>query len=296
MRQIIHRHANVLNILPHNHRRRLREDLIDLLETLPLGLGHEEKLPEPAHGGNTAVEAQGQADTGHGLHHAGEVIGHDERAEEQVRVGGGHAVASQVGREDLGGNDPGETGVGAEEAHVEDDSGQVGAFGGGGVGLEVDLVADADEHQAEEEARQRDGGPDAAAESLHVQHGGDGADEQGAAADERHEDGGALVEADFVHEHAHVVHDGVDAGELAEEDDDVGVDHGAAGAAVGEEVHPGVLLGVLLFMVFGGDGLSHAEELVLCFERGEAADAFPDAVGFGGFAFVHEEARAFGEE
>jgi len=94
----------------------------------------------------------------------------------------------------------------------------------------IDLVADANEHQANEETRQHHDGPEAAAARLHEEDGGNGADEEGPAADKRHVVCLFGVEADLVHEHRHVVHDCVDTRELAEEDHDVGVDQGATGA------------------------------------------------------------------
>lgn len=296
MAQIANHHGRALDVLAHDGGRRPREELVDLLEGLVLGLGHEEDLVEPADGGDAAIETQGETDTGHGVHHGGEVVGDDEGAEEEVGVGSGHAVGSQVGGEDFGRDDPGETGVGAEEAHVEDDAGQIDTLGGGGVIFVVDGVAGADKDQTDEEARKHGVGPVATAELLHVHDGGDGADEQRTTADQRHENTGAFVETDLGHEDAHVVHDGIDTGELTQEDHGVGVDHGTTGTRVGEEVHPGILACVLLLLALRRDGLSHAQKFVLGVERLKATNPLPDAVGLNRFALVHEETRTFGKE
>lgn len=99
----------ILQILLHNHRSRLGEELIYLLEGLVLGLGHEEDLVEPAENGDTAIEAQRETDSGHGVHHSGEIVGDDERAEEEVCVRGRHAVAAEVGGEGFTRDDPGKS-------------------------------------------------------------------------------------------------------------------------------------------------------------------------------------------
>ncbi len=160
---------------------------------------------KPTHDRNPAIEPQRQPDAAHGRLHRREEIRHEPGAEEEGDVRGLHAVAAQVGRVDLRGQDPGEAGVGAEEALVQDEAGDVGALGGGGVFLRVDEVGAADDEEAEEEAGEHGAGPEAAAEALHVEDGGDGAEEEGAAADEGHEDGLLAVEADLVHEGGHVV-------------------------------------------------------------------------------------------
>ena len=101
----------------------------------------------------------------------------------------------------------------------------------------------------------------------------------------------------MIHQHGHVVHDRVDARELAEEDHDVGVDDGAPAARHGEEVHPGELVLFSDDVVFFLDDTGfHDEELFFGFEGVDAADALPDAIGFEGLALVHEEAGGFGEE
>ena len=72
----------------------LREDEVDLLEGLVLGLGHEEQLVEPADEGNTAVKACRKTNVGHGLAHCGEVVGNDEGRQEKPAIRGGHAIGA----------------------------------------------------------------------------------------------------------------------------------------------------------------------------------------------------------
>ena len=154
----------------------LSEDEVDLLEGLVLGLGHEEDLVEPAEDGDAAVEAEGEAGLGHDPLHVGEEVGDEPAAEEEVDVGRLHAVGAQVGGEDLRGQHPRQARVRAEEAVVDDDAGQVEAGGAREVAGR-DLVRDADQDQAEEEAGEHQVGPEAAAEALHVQDAGDRAEE-----------------------------------------------------------------------------------------------------------------------
>lgn len=208
--QIGHVLRDALEVLADELAGGLGEEDVDLFEGLVLGLGHEGELVEPAEDGDAAVEAEGEADAGHGGLHVGEEVGDEPGAEEEGDVRRLHAVGAEVGRVDLRGEDPGEAGVGAEEALVEDEAGDVAALGAADVGPGVDEVRAADDEQPDEEARQHGAGPEAPAEALHVEDGGDGADEQRAAADERHEDGLLAVEADLVHQGGHVVHDGVD--------------------------------------------------------------------------------------
>ena len=151
MREIARRLSDGPQILPHEQRRRLTEQDIDLLERLILGLGHEEQLIEPAEHGDAAVEAEREADARHGGLHVAEEVGDEPGAEEEGHVRGLHAVAAQVGRVDLGGQHPGEAGVGAEKSFVQDEPREVEAGHGAEV-AHVDFVADADEDQAEEEA------------------------------------------------------------------------------------------------------------------------------------------------
>jgi hypothetical protein len=84
-------------------------------------------------------------------------------------------------------------------------------------------------------------------------------------------------------------HDGVDAGELTEENHDVGVYDGAASSWLGEEIHPGVSVGAsscdLGFLFFCAD--FHDEELLACFVRSDAADSAPDLEGLEWLALVH---------
>ncbi|KAG7716277.1 hypothetical protein KL929_002414 [Ogataea haglerorum] len=160
---------------------RLGEKIVDLLERPALGLDHKQQLVDPAEGRNTPVETQREPRVGERVPHVGEVVRDDERPQVEHGAGGGDSVGTQVRRVHLGGDDPGETGVGAEEAHVEDDTGEVEAESRG-VG-DGQLVRDADEDEAEEEARKHGVGPEPAAAVVHVQDGRDGAEQQCSAAD-----------------------------------------------------------------------------------------------------------------
>lgn len=211
MRQIGHILRNAFKILPNELARRLREKDIDFLQRFILRLRHERKLIKPPDDCNTAVEAKRKTDSRHSSLHIREEVRDEPGAEEESDVRRLHAVGAEVGGVDLSGEDPGEAGVGAEEALVEDEACDVAALCAADVGLGVDEVGAADDEEAEEEAGQHGAGPEAAAEALHVEDGGDGAEEEGAPAHEGHEDGLLAVEADLVHQGRHVVHDGVDS-------------------------------------------------------------------------------------
>ncbi len=160
---------------------------------------------KPPYNCNATIKAQREPDATHSGLHVGEEIGYEPGAEEERDVRCFHAVTAQVCRIDFRGQDPREASVGAEEALVDDETGDVDAFGGAGVFLGVDEVGAADDEEADEEAGEHGAGPEAPAEALHVEDCGDGAEEEGAAADEGHEDGLLAVEADLVHEGCHVV-------------------------------------------------------------------------------------------
>lgn len=129
--------------------------------------------------------------------HVGEEIRDEPGTEEEGDVRGLHAVGAEIGGVDFGGKDPGEAGVGAEEAFIDDQAGDVAAFGSRGVGVGVDEVGAADDEETDEEAGEHGAGPEAAAEAFHVEDGGDCAQEERAAADEGHEDGAFGIEADL---------------------------------------------------------------------------------------------------
>ena len=167
IRQIL---PDALEVLPDEEGRRLREDDVDFLQRLILGLGHEGELVEPAEDGDAAVEAEGEADARHGRLHVGEEVGHEPGAEEEGHIGRFHAVGAEVGRVDFGGEDPGQAGVGAEEAFVEDEARDVAAFGAADVGLRVDEVGASDDEEADEEAGQHGAGPESPSEALHVEY------------------------------------------------------------------------------------------------------------------------------
>lgn len=297
MRQIAHGLSAALQVLTHELASWLAEDDVDFLERFVLRLRHEQDLVKPAEHGYAAVEAEGQPDAPHGGLHVGEEVGHEPGAEEERHVRRLHAVAAEVGRVDFGGEDPGQTGIRAEKALVDDQACDVEALGARGVDAVVDEVAAADKDKADEEAGKHGAGPEAPAEPLHVEDGREGAEKEGAAADKRHKDGLFGVETYLGHEGGHVVHDGVDAGELAQEDHRVGIDDGPAGARDGKEVKPRkgtcAAAGAIPFLLHG---VAHDEEFFAVFCLVDAPDALPDTEGLERFALVHEEARAFGHE
>ena len=205
-RQISHILGNTLQILPDQRARRLRKQNIDFLQRLILRLRHESKLVKPPDDSDTAVEAERKANARHSSLHVGEEVRDEPRAEEESDVGGFHAVGAEVGGVDFGGEDPGEAGVGAEEALVEDQAGDVAAFCAADVGGGVDEVGAADDEEADEEAGEHCAGPEAAAETLHVEDCGDRSEKEGDSAHEGHEYGLFAVEAHLVHKSCHVIH------------------------------------------------------------------------------------------
>lgn len=208
--------------------RRPAENKVDLFQGLPLCLRHEEDLVEPADDRDGPVEPNQETRRGHRFLHAAKVVRHEERTQEQSRVRSGHAVTSQVGRVDLGRDDPGETGVRSEEGVVQDQPGQVSAFDGGQVLESVELEANTDENEADEETRERGNGPKPTSESFHVQDGRNGAEQQSAASNERHVVALFLGEANLTHEDREVVQDGVATGELSQEHHNGCIDNGTA--------------------------------------------------------------------
>lgn len=96
--------------------------------------------------------------------------------------------------------------------------------------LDIDLVANADENQAEEEARQHHDGPESSSTSLHEEDSGNGTNQQGTTTNQGHVIGLFCFVSDLVHQHGHVVHDGVDTRELTEENHDICVDDCTSGA------------------------------------------------------------------
>ena len=227
--QVPTRLFNTCPILTHDIHGRSRKHFLNLLKRFVFGLWHEEHLIHPADGRNAAVESQTQTRLAHGFLHGCEVVCHDEGHEEEERVGGCHPVAAEVCWVYFRWNDPGETGVAAEKALVDDETGKVEGFDGHKVRLEVDLVTGADENKTDEEAGERNDSPEAAAEGLHEENGGDRSEQQGTATDEGHIICIFLVESDLVHKHTHVVHDGIDTRHLPKDNHNVGVDEGAAG-------------------------------------------------------------------
>lgn len=196
IRQILH---DPLQILPHQLARRLREQKINLLQRLIFRLRHKQQLIKPSQNRNPTIKAQRESDARHGGLHIRKEIRHEPRAEKERHIRRFHTVTAQIGRVDFGRQHPGKAGIGAEEAFVDDETGDVDAFGRAGVFGRVDEVGAADDEEADEEAGEHGAGPEAPAEALHVEDCGDGAEEEGAAADEGHEDGLFAVEADLVH-------------------------------------------------------------------------------------------------
>jgi hypothetical protein len=295
MQQITRNLPRVLRILLDQLPRRLLEQLINLFQSFIFGFRHEEDLVEPSEHRNAAVEAERQTSLGHGFLHASEVVCDDERRQEQPCGRGRHAVGAEVGGVDLGGNDPGERGVGSEEQHVENEADEVDAE----LRTEgVELVADADKHETDEETGQHGDGPETSSAGFHEEDGRDGTEQQGTTTDKRHVGCVVGVESDLRHEDAHVVHDCVDTGELAEEDHDVGVDDGAARTSFGEEVHPWVFVGAtssnLTFLLFGAK--LHNKELLAGFVCSNTTDAAPDFVCLERLALVHKVTRALWHE
>ena len=86
VRQIGHILRDALEVLSDELARRLGEEDVDFLEGFILGLGHEGQLIEPADDGDSAVEAEGEADAGHGGLHVGEEVGDEPGAEEEGDV------------------------------------------------------------------------------------------------------------------------------------------------------------------------------------------------------------------
>ena len=92
---------------------------------------------------------------------------------------------------------PSEAGVRPKEQLVDDQAGEVDSLR---ASKSRNMVADANEDETDEEARQRREGPEAAAAGLHEEDGRDRAEEEATAADEGHVVGFELVEADLLHE------------------------------------------------------------------------------------------------
>ena len=168
MCKIGHILRDALEVLPDELAGGLGEEDVDFLEGLVLGLGHEGELVEPAEDGDAAVEAEREADAGHGGLHVGEEVRDEPGAEEEGDVRRLHAVGAEIGGVDLRGEDPGEAGVRAEEALVQDEACDIAALCAPNVGLRVDEVGATDDKEADKEARQHGAGPKAAAKSFHI--------------------------------------------------------------------------------------------------------------------------------
>ena len=136
--EVIGSNQTASEVLLDESRSRLAEDDVDLLESLVLGLGHEEDLVYPTEDSNATIEAEGETNPGHAILHAGEEVGDKEGAEEEGDVRSLHTVRSEVGWVDFGWENPSETGIGTEEPFVNYESSDVDSLGGG-------LIADWDQ-------------------------------------------------------------------------------------------------------------------------------------------------------
>ena len=101
----------------------------------------------------------------------------------------------------------------------------------------------------------------------------------------------------MVHEGGHVVHDGVDSGELTQEYHDLSVDDGAASTRNCKEVETCQATSTGgLAVVFCDAGVFHDEELFAVFCELNATNAFPGIKSLKGPTLVHEEARGLRHE
>jgi hypothetical protein len=302
------------DILPHQLSRRLRKYKINFLQCFILCLWHKENLVEPSHHRDPAIESESQPGPSHGGLHSAEIVGHDEAAEEERCIRSGHAVRTQIGGVDFCGNDPGETCVGAEESHVQDQPGEIHSLCSRKVG-QRDMIASAYNDEAHEETWEHSYGPESAPACFHEKDGGDGAKEKSSAADEGHVVAVCRVEADLIHEDGHVVHDCVHAGKLTEKDHDVGIDEGAAAAwhsilivrsivscpcdqILPNKIHPGESASCFLrhFTFLLLNRCFHDKELLLRLNGINASNAFPNFVRLQRLALVHEETGTFWHE
>ena len=290
------------HVKPDQLPRRHEEQLIDLLERLVLGLGHEEQLVEESEHCQAAEEPNRQTGVGHGRLHAVEVIGDDEGPEIEEGRADGHALAAGVEVEALCRDNPCQAGVSAEEAHVEDHSGEEKAQGRVLVGFEVGvaLVCIEIAHAHKDQTHDEDEdvlGPDTTTESVHREHGRDGAEEQRATTDHGHEHRVAVAEVHLGHQVRHVIHDGVDSGHLAEEDHGRGVDEGATVALMRAHLQVALVPGHILRpfdLVLNRD--LHGEVLFQVLGVGHVAQRLPHLPCTSMLAFGHEPARRLGQE
>ena len=94
-----------------------------------------------------------------------------------------------------------------------------------------------------------------------------------------------------------LTHDSIDTGELPQENHDIGIDDGTAGARDCEEIQPGQGASTRFFIVeIFEHGMFHDEELFAVFGKLGATNTLPDIEGFEGATFVHEETGGLGHE
>jgi len=102
--------------------------------------------------------------------------------------------------------------LGSEEDFVNDQTGEIDALLATNA---LDVVADAYQDETDEETGKHSNGPETAATGLHEKDGGNGSNQERSSTNKRHVVCIVFIEADLSHENRHVVHDGVDSGELA---------------------------------------------------------------------------------
>ncbi|KAI6752463.1 hypothetical protein HG530_013832 [Fusarium avenaceum] len=153
--------------------------------------------------------------------------------------------------------------------------------------------------KADKEPRKHGNSPESSAKSFHKENGRNGTDEEGSATNKGHVVGLLLVEANLVHEDGHVVHNRVHTSQLTKENHNVAVNESAAGAGLGEEVHPreaGVLGPLSDCVFFLNDGRTHNVELLAGVARLNTTDALPDLESVEVALLVDEETGTFREE
>ncbi|KAH3670880.1 hypothetical protein OGAPHI_000591 [Ogataea philodendri] len=197
------------------------EKVVDFFQRSALGLHHEKQLVDPSQSSDSSVESQSQSSVGERVPHIGEVVGDDEGPQVQRGTGHGNTVRTQVCWEHLGWNNPGQTRVRAEEAHVQDDTGQVQSERRRAVDRQS--VRDTNKHQSDEESWKHSIGPEPASTVVHAHDGWNGTEKQSTSSNKRHEHRVLLVESNGSHQGRHVVHDSVDTGELSKENHHCGL-------------------------------------------------------------------------
>lgn len=223
----------------------MRKDLANRLERHALDIRVEKQNEQPPNKTNTAVEPE-RAARRDPLHHAQE-----SRRDDDVRAPAHNGVEHGAQRARLDGHqlraDPGDRcNTGGEEADVADDGDEherarpadLRALDLERGQVDGDVAeGDGGDQHADGHAENGDGEEPPAAELVDEHEVEDGEDEVGAGDGDG--DGRGIVEADDAEERRGVVHEGVEAAELADGHDDAGCEDGAAGLAVGEDAGEG---------------------------------------------------------